>query len=677
MADEKTLPRRAAARPAADPPADGPPLPRIRAFQLVRCVGEGGMGVVYLAEQSEPVRRRVALKVMRTALASEADRLRFRTEQQALATLEHPNVTRLFEVGTTPEGMPFIAMEWVPGDTVCDYCDSHRLGIRARIELFLTVCDGVHHAHQKGVIHRDIKPSNVLVTEVDGRPVAKVIDFGIAKALSEEAPSATLLGEHLLGTPSYISPEAVRSGRASQVDTRADVYALGLILYRLLAGSQPFEEEDRPLLDRLRDVAETGAPEPTRWLARRAPAEVAEAARLRGTTPRGLLRALRGDLDWIVMRAVAREPGERYGSVSDFRADLQRYLRHEPLEARAPGTLYRLRRLARRHRGAVAGGAAVLAVLLAGIATTTLEARRAREAQEQSDRVATFLADLFSEANPWNANRPDMTAHDLLLLGARRLQTDLSEDPVVRARLMQEIGVSLMHQGDGAAAGPLLEEALRLRRAHLGPRDYRVGNTLLELGVLRKGEGRLEEAERLLRGAAEVQRAAGRPVPHAQALADLGTLLELRGRLPEARVALEESLRIREREMDPGDPWIANSLTGLGRVYALQGEFARADSALQRAQAIRLARNGPEHYSVSRTLKDIGFLRIREGRWAEADSVLRRSLAIAAAVRGPDHPFLAPLLRDLAQTADHLDRAGEAGELRRRAAAIERTAPAP
>jgi eukaryotic-like serine/threonine-protein kinase len=373
-------------------------LQRIGPYSLIRSIGEGGMGTVFLAHQDAPVSRTVAIKVVRSAFSRAEDRLRFQGEQQAMARLQHPNVAQMFEAGTTEEGYPYFVMEWLDGDAITDFCDQRLFSVEQRLELFLSVCDGVQHAHQKSLVHRDLKPSNILVVEIDGRPVPKIIDFGVAKALDNPLVEATApTGDNIVGTPAYLSPEAVTGTTRADIDTRADVYALGLVLYKLLAGSQPYES-DEPLLDRMLHIARGETPSPRQHYAGIGEVKRASVAHQRATTPSALDRVLRSDLEPIILKALAKDREMRYGSAAELRADLRRFLAHEPVTATTPSLLARIGKFAVRHRGAVAATTLIVVTLVAGIVARTIEARRAREAHRQAELVTKFLSNSSTRA---------------------------------------------------------------------------------------------------------------------------------------------------------------------------------------------------------------------------------------------------------------------------------------
>ncbi len=384
-------------------------------YTLLEVLGEGGMGTVYRADQTEPVKRQVALKLIKIGMDSRAVLARFDAERQALALMDHPNIARVYDGGTTATGQPFFVMELVSGEPITEYCDRHRLSVRARLELFVAVCQAVQHAHQKGIIHRDLKPGNVLVTEVDGRPTPKVIDFGVAKATEFKLTDQSLADTGaIVGTPTYMSPEQADPS-SMDIDTRTDVYALGVILYELLAGSPPLDAKQfkrGAILEMLRMVREVDPPRPSTKVS------TAEAlpsiAASRDIEPAQLKRALQGDLDWIVMKALEKDRTRRYETANGFAADVLRHLAYEPVQAAPPSRAYRLRKFVRKHRGAVIAASLVLLALLAGIAGTTwglIRADRARAAEAkrvtERDEALKKAAERVKERDAANAKRRD------------------------------------------------------------------------------------------------------------------------------------------------------------------------------------------------------------------------------------------------------------------------------
>jgi non-specific serine/threonine protein kinase/serine/threonine-protein kinase len=447
-------------------------------YRILELLGEGGFGVVYLAEQTRPIRRRVALKLIKPGMDTKQVIARFEAERQALALMDHPGIAQVFDAGETEAGRPYFAMEHVPGIPITAFCDEERLRIRERLGLFLSVCDAVQHAHQRGVIHRDLKPTNVLVARRDGVATLKVIDFGIVKATSAAIEDRSFVTREgmVLGTPGYMSPEQI-GAIESPVDTRSDIYSLGVVLYELLGGDLPFDRA------RLRKAAWTDAvrlireEDPPPLAARAAQLETREIAARRSTDPRTLLRELRGELEWITLRTLERDPDRRYASASELAADIRRHLANEPVLAGAPSTMYRVRKLARKHRAAVIAAALVLsAVVTGGIAAgigfgrAVRAERKAQREAESAQRVADFLVELFRTSSPDRSRGESLTVRTFLDEGARRIETALKEDPHVRARLLAVLGDVYLNLGLHAEGLALKREALETSEA-AQPRD--------------------------------------------------------------------------------------------------------------------------------------------------------------------------------------------------------------
>jgi serine/threonine protein kinase len=375
----------------------GDPIGR---YKLLQQIGEGGCGVVYMAEQAEPLRRRVALKIIKLGMDTKSVIARFEAERQALAMMDHPNIAKVFDAGATETGRPYFVMELVRGMKITDYSDEKKLSTRARLDLFIQVCQAIQHAHQKGIIHRDIKPSNILVTVNDGMPVPKVIDFGIAKATSgQQLTDKTLFTafEQFIGTPAYMSPEqAVLT--SVDIDTRSDIYALGVLLYELLTGKTPFDAQELMAvgLDEMRrTICEQEPPRPSTRLSTLSGPELSTTAQHRGLDAPKLVSELRGDLDWIVMKALEKDRARRYETANGLAMDIQRYLNCEPVTARPPSNLYRLQRAVRRNKLAFTAAVAVVAALVIGLGLSTWLFLREREALERAELREVFLRARF------------------------------------------------------------------------------------------------------------------------------------------------------------------------------------------------------------------------------------------------------------------------------------------
>ena len=509
--------------------ADSPSLSpgdRIASFEIVRKLGEGGMGEVFLAQQQDPLERRVALKILRSDRAHRQIVARFELERRALAVMSHPNIARIFDAGSHGD-RPYLAMELVSGLPITDHCDLEASDVERRIELFMAVCRGVQHAHRKGILHRDLKPSNILITTADGKPRPKIIDFGIAKATVSTGSGVTLEGQWL-GTPDYMSPEQA-DGAESSIDTRSDVYSLGVVLYQLLTGTLPFDTQSlrtRGLAEMLRVLRQEPAQLPSRRVHGLAQDDAERVAAARKTTPDGLVRTLRGDLDHLLAMALSKDPDDRYGSPADLAQDLQRFLDHRPLVAGPAGLGYRTRKLMRRHRVAMLVAAGLLLSLTLGILGTTAGLVRARQAERRSQeqarlakieaarasreaatatRVTDFMVGLFHSSDPGSLRvTPNMTLRQVLDAGAARIRRELRDEPLVQARLMGAIGYAHNRLGLFEPARELVQEALTLQHQHpeadplqIAENHQRLSEILRELAEFEAGLAHLEKALQL------------------------------------------------------------------------------------------------------------------------------------------------------------------------------------
>ena len=612
-------------------------LPRdttIGRYHLLQLLGEGGMGAVYLAEQREPVRRVVALKLMRSLLAGPNAVARFHAERQALARLSHPSIAAMLDAGATDDGFPFFVMERVEGLGLVEYCDERRLTIRQRVELLIQICKGVQHAHQKGVIHRDLKPSNVLIADVEGRAVPKIIDFGIAKATDRVVDDVTaIITSHgVVGTPAYMSPEAL-SG--DDLDTRTDVYSLGVMLYELIAGVRPHKVDDLTLAAVIKTVAENDAPLP-RALFRTLDDDPRRAiADRRGEDERSLDALLGGDLGWIARKATARERDERYGSAADLEADLQRHLEDQPVAASPPSLRYRAAKFARRHRAGVVAAVVVALAIVGGIAGTTIGMLRAQRARSEAEAETKFLTGLLDSASPWNRTK-ETTVRQLLAEAAGRISHELKDQPAARAELLETIGGSEFHLGHLDSAEKLLREALRLRIELDGPNSGRVGGILNDLGLVRKHQDHLDDAERMLRDSLVIREKAfgHRHSSVARGLFDLATILAMRGKNDEAERAFRESLALREA-IDPSN--VALTLNGLGQHLSRTGHLREAEALIRRSLDMR-SRQGDRGYAYAMSLLDLGNVLAQQNRLDEAETTDRAGIAALASFVDPNDP---------------------------------------
>ncbi|MCG8455291.1 MAG: serine/threonine-protein kinase [Holophagales bacterium] len=637
---------------------------RIGPYRILDTLGEGGMGTVYLGEQDEPVRRKVALKVIRILHHSRL-RKRFAAECQVLARLNHPNIAIMYEVGATDEGLPYVALEWIDGKPITEWCDEAGAGIDERLRLFRSACSGIRHAHEKGVLHCDLKPSNVLATRGDGQDTAKIIDFGIARALVEPPAGQTESTEAMvLGTPPYMSPEAMSAAGRSSLDTRTDVFSLGLLLYELLTGVLPFDVEGKGAFTVLHERDTTLPVTPSRRLRELPEDRSRPILELRRTSMRRALRRLSGDLDAIVMKAIAHDPADRYGTPAELAADIERHLTHRPVEARAPTTLYLIRRFARRRSGAVLAGTLLLAALAWGLAARTVEVRRANaeaaranaeaaraaQALEESEQVRRFILDLFEGADPERTAGQTLSVEELLERGAEGLREALPEQPLVRARLLQTVGSIFVELGRSRRASELLEEALDIRRIHLPANHPDVVESLSALGVIYRRLQELDRSESLLVSVLEARLADPEVDPEllAQAHNHLGNLYWQQERFEEAEAAHRRALDLRRglaREKKRGIERAneAESANNLGVLLQSTRREAEARPHLERAIELFRRELGERHPRLAGALNNLGIVDRSLDSWLEAEERFREAVEIWEAAYGVDHfrPLLA------------------------------------
>ncbi len=623
-------------------------------YRVVQKLGQGGMGSVYLGEQLEPIRRQVALKII-DSIDHPARRRRFAAECQALARLGHPNVAGLYEVGTTHDGHPFVALEWIDGIDINIWCDEHKASIEQRIDLFFDICSGIRHAHEKGILHRDLKPSNVLVTEVDGRPVAKVIDFGIArgfdKPLLDDTPRLTMENQ-LIGSPAYMSPEAAFGKR--DVDTRSDIYSLGLLLYELLVGTLPLDIEKETLTTLLRRMASEIRPAPSDRFLELTPEKQARIAADRGLSVNGLLSHIRGDLDAIVLKAIARERDQRYSTPSELAGDLKKHLSHQPVTARTLSVAYVAGRYLRRQFRTVGFVTLLVIALTAGLVARTFEARRAnleaqranQEAQRaheslvEAQEVSNFLVELFELADPERERNGPTDIRELLDLGAERLQTELLDQPLARARLLQTIGNIYTNMAMLESAEGLVKQALEIRMAELAPNHPLVLGSTNQLGIIYRQQNKLDDAEPLLRQvlAARENSPTLDPLAIADALNNLGNLLWSQSKTNEAEVVQRRALDLRQRHLEPGHVDIAESLNNLGVLLREQRRWQECRPLFLSSAQIVAEALGEDHPRYGAMLFNLSTVDAEFGLWPEAEAHARQTVELWQAAYGPNHP---------------------------------------
>ncbi len=622
-------------------------------YHLIRKLGEGGMGQVWLAEQTAPIKRQVALKLIRVGRFDDSVLQRFYAERQSLAMMDHPSIAKVFDAGATSDGQPYFVMEYVPGQPITDYCDRKRLKIRERLELFIKVCEGVQHAHQKAIMHRDLKPANILVVEVDGKPVPRIIDFGLAKAASPQLDGETLAlmtqAGGWVGTPGYMSPEQADPG-VMDVDTRTDVYSLGAVLYVLLTGSLPFETNKQRFDAFLRRLREEDPLRPSSKVSadKQTSKHTAEA---RGAEPQQLASLLHGDLDWITMKALEKDRARRYGSPMELAADIGRYLGNEPVTARPASVGYRARKYVLRYKALVAAAAAVFLVLVAGVITSTWQAVKARRAEAQAKQqsaiaqaVNDFLQkDLLAQASSFNQSRPDpdMKVRSALDRAAQNIEGKFKDQPEVEAAIRSTIGETYSDLGLYADSRKQLEKALELSRGSLGPDNLKTLQIMVSLGWLAQEQGHIEEAEKLQKQALDAgRRALGATNPTTlTALRRLGGVYLQESKYPQAEATLSEALQSLKRVDGSDNLDILSATNNLGAVYKQEGKFAQAEVMYRHGWDISKKLFGADSPKTLPIMGNLGVLLNHVGKKSEAEEIDRQTLEIARRVLGPEHPY--------------------------------------
>jgi len=643
-------------------------------YQLIRKLGQGGMGQVWLAQQAIPVKRTVALKLIRVGRYDEEVLQRFQAERQSLALMDHPAIAKVFDAGTTVDGQPYFVMEYVQGIPINQYCDQKRLSIKQRLELFIQVCEGVQHAHQKAIIHRDLKPANILVTDIDGKPVPRIIDFGVAKATGPDIGDETMLTRigGFVGTPGYMSPEQAEGG--GDVDTRTDVYSLGVVLYVLLTGDEPFEAatwKRQRFEEMLRQLREVDPPRPSTKV--RAGKLSSQSAELRSVQLKQLVRLLRGDLDWITMKALEKDRGTRYGAPMELAADINRFLANEPVIARPASATYRLRKYVRRHRIGI-GIAAGLILLLAGfVAVQAVQLRRITRERDRANRITNFMEGMFKVSNPTQSRGNSITAREVLDKASREIETGLTKDPETQAQLMGVMGTVYHDLGLYPSAEQLLRRAVEVDRHTLGVKNRETLTRMSSLASFLSDAGHYTESEKLGRETLQIQKQVLGPNDPDTLLSmrELSMTLTNEGRFDEAENLQHEELEIARRVLGPEHPSTIKTKMYLATTLNDRGRYAEAESIEREVLEARRRVLGVDHPDTLRTMMLLAETVEQEGRYTEAEKMGRELIEMERRVIGPESPDVLGTMANLAGTLLYEGRYAEAEKLARETVALE------
>lgn len=683
---------------------------RIGPYTLREQLGEGGFGTVWEAEQQLPVRRTVALKIIKLGMDTRDVVARFEQERQALAVMDHPNIAKVLDAGATEEGRPYFVMELVRGIRITDYCDQANLPTPERLRLFIDVCHAVQHAHQKGIIHRDLKPSNILVTLQDGLPVPKVIDFGVAKATQGPLTELTIhtRAQEMVGTPLYMSPEQAEMN-GLDVDTRTDIYALGVLLYELLTGRTPFDADTlrKAGYDEVRRIIREQEPQkPSTALHTMAQGTLSSVAHHRASEPPKLIHEIRGDLDWIVMKTLEKDRARRYDTANGLAADVRRYLENEPVTARPPSRAYQFQKLVRRNKLAFSAAVAITAALVAGFATATWRYFREREAHQRAivaeklaterlaevsaerdakevalrdaDAIATFMSEVFQSPNPARDGRT-ITVAESLDKAAQKLETDLADQPARRAKLRSTLGWTYFALGLPHSAVPLHEKALEYYQAALGPAHLDTIWVMHSLAVAYEAAGRRGNALKLREEVVARYRKL-LPPEHPDMITATSYLADSymqSGRAEEARQIREEVLALRRKVLGPEDPATLWAMHHLAASYSYSGRQVEALKLREEVLALRRKVLGLEHPDTLAAMQQVAVAYSSAGRHDEAVKLSEEVLTLRRKVIGPEHPGTLIAMHLLADSYAAAGRQDEALKMREETLALRRKALGP
>jgi serine/threonine protein kinase/tetratricopeptide (TPR) repeat protein len=621
-------------------------------YKLIEELGRGGMGVVYLAEQIAPVKRKVAVKIIKLGMDTKQVMARFEAERQALAMMDHPSIAKVYDAGATETGRPYFVMEYVKGVPITEYCDTHRLNNHERLKLFQEACKGVQHAHQKGIIHRDIKASNILVAIHDNKPVPKIIDFGVAKATAQRLTERTMFTElgQLIGTPEYMSPEQAEM-TGLDIDTRTDIYSLGVLLYELLVGALPFDSDTlraAGLSEIQRIIRETDPPKASTRLSSLGDSQIS-IAHSRRTDLSALRKQLKGDLDWIILKAMEKDRTRRYETVNGLGLDIIRHLNNEPVLARPPSTTYKLQKMISRHKIGF-GFTVAMAVLIVGfaivmtIASARIAAERDRAEEEAAKATAinAFLQDTLGSANPIEGSDRGITVLEALEIATDKIEEAFSNQPEVETEVRHTIGVTYLRLGHYDKAEDMLRSALLVARKAYPSDHPELASPLTSLAVLLHERGKFDEAESLYREALDIrQKHFGREDEGvASILSNLGILLQDRGDYDAAEPIFREILTIDRKLLGDDDLNVAIDLNNLGNLLREKEDYDTSELYLKEAISI-LQKH--EHPWVSIAMSNLGELMNRKSDYSAAEPIFEEALSIGLEHLGDKNQDVAKL----------------------------------
>ena len=652
------------------------PGSRIGRYKLLSILGEGGMGIVYLAQQHQPVKRQVAVKIIKPGMDSKRVIARFEEERQVLALLEHPNIAHVFDAGTTKAGRLYFVMEYVKGLPITEHCDRYKLTIEDRLMLFRQVCLAVHHAHQKGIIHRDIKPSNILVTTHEDQAVPKIIDFGVAKAVSQPLTERTLCTEQgqLFGTPEYMSPE--QADMASEdIDIRSDIYSLGVLLYVLLTGILPFDSDTlrEGGIDHIRQIIRETDPKTPSTRLTKLGDEGIVIAQNRQMEIQKLARHLRNELEWIPLKAMRKERTERYRSASEFADDINNYLKSAPLIAGPLSTMYRFKKFVRRNKALVGGIFAVVMVSLIGAFVSLIFAMGQARARSEAQAVADFLTnDVLASLGPGKTKGSEVTVLYVLDAASENIVGKLKDEPLVEASIREMLGWTYRNIGESKAAEIHLERSLQIRQEHLGAEHPDTLTTVGKLAWLRMGQGRATEAAELLEEALLISQhlLGDENIKTLTTVNALGCVYKDLGRCEEAEQLYLKNIIIARRVLGDKNGLSLLMMGNLGQVYEDQERYD--DAERQYIETLRL-RDGTWDDKYIYTLLYKSFLArvyMRQKRYDEAERLYSEILPIQRRVDGNHQLRTLWSIIGFAQVNTHLSKYSEAEKLFTEALAV-------